>query len=357
MENSANGPAVNEIATVSPVNGRKSSSAFRFNSSSLFATYPKCVTSKEAALDNIIEKWKQDIIFCIVAHEKHKDGTDHLHVLLKFNCTKNFKRPDFADFIADSHGNYQSCRSIISTMKYVKKDGDYIEYGEAPKVKSESKSDAIVAMIKSGATLHKIMTEQPSFYMMNRAKVISFYNDMKLSKLSEGKKEWRQVEEPNVLMDPVGYSISSWLNKNVFVDRIHKQPQLWIYGPPGVGKTSLVIALEEYMRIYYANNTSKFYDGYSDESCDMVVFDEFKGQKCIRELNQFLEGSQMLLEVKGAFTLKTRVAGNKPVIILSNFSIEDCYKNSGPEALAPLKVRLEEVYVPENYFIKIKFNS
>lgn len=54
---------------------------FRLNAKKLFLTYPKCSITKEAALEQLKLKLK-GITKILVAHELHKDGTDHLHAYI-----------------------------------------------------------------------------------------------------------------------------------------------------------------------------------------------------------------------------------------------------------------------------------
>lgn len=66
-----------------------------------------------------------------------------------------------------------------------------------------------------------------------------------------------------------------------------------------------------------------FYDYYDDETFDLVCLDEFKGQKTMQFLNCFLQGGDMFLKKKGSQYHKRK---NIPVIILSNWSLDDCYR-------------------------------
>lgn len=57
---------------------------FRLNAKKLFLTYPKCSITKEEALEQLKAKLKH-ISKILVAHELHKDGTDHLHVYINLD--------------------------------------------------------------------------------------------------------------------------------------------------------------------------------------------------------------------------------------------------------------------------------
>lgn len=94
--------------------------------------------------------------------------------------------------------------------------------------------------------------------------------------------------------------------------------------------------------------TEDWLDGF-DNDYDLVVIDEFKGQKTIQFLNEFLQGSRMTLKQKGKQYLKEK---NVPVIILSNFRLDECYPKAHLDnRLDTLACRLEIIEVEE--FIKI----
>ena len=139
--------------------------AFRFTAKVLFATFPQCPTDKQVALDNLLSRWKADIVYAVVAHEKHKDEGDHLHVLVKFFGPTHFRVATFADFIAGEgyHANVQPARSEKNTLNYVMKDGDFVTHGTPPVIngKKESKFDAIAIAIQRGATAAELQRDYP----------------------------------------------------------------------------------------------------------------------------------------------------------------------------------------------------
>lgn len=65
------------------------------------------------ALDQLIqifETYSALITDYIIAAEKHKDGTDHLHAFIQCNKSLNIKKPTAFDLTSDLgityHGNY-----------------------------------------------------------------------------------------------------------------------------------------------------------------------------------------------------------------------------------------------------------
>ena len=94
--------------------------------------------------------------------------------------------------------------------------------------------------------------------------------------------------------------------------------------------------------MYHMPTTEEFYDQYSDDY-DLVVMDEFKGQKTIQWMNQFLQGSPMPIRKKGSQGMKYK---NLPVVILSNYRLSECYvKAANDGRLSTLECRLEIIEI------------
>lgn len=345
-----------------PKPGRaKRTRKYRFNSSQLFCTFPKCPTKKEAAMANILEMWSDILKFAVVCEEKHEDEDPHLHAVLKFNVPIDHDSPNFADFIAGQHGSYEPVKSMNRAIEYVQKDGNFITHGELPKkftVKKERIGDSVLQAIRDGATMEVIRKEFPLYWMMHRKKLLDYYNAVRAEAELEKLPNFPGFKVPNPVADTYGHQVATWINKNFMSPRTHKQPQLWLCGPPNIGKTYIVSILERYFMIYSVAKMSKFYDGFDEEIHKAMVFDEYKAQKQITEMNQLLEGTNMTLEVKGAFIRKSSSRGNIPIIILSNFTPAEAYSNTNPQALAPLLARLLVVEVKEDdYRFNLELND
>lgn len=332
--------------------------SFRFTAKTLFATFPKCAITKETALANILAEWGTNVNFAIVAAEKHEDGTPHLHCVIKFNNYVKSTKADFADFIGESHGNYQSTKNLRAAIEYVKKDGDYVTHGTVPFAdKKVSKFDDIANKLDAGASISQIKKEYPGLFLMQRQKISAYFAVATQERASKAKSKWAGVCEPNPLLEPEKYAIAHWLNTNVKRKREFKQKQLWITAPANHGKTTMVLDLENYLNIYHMPLDEEFYDGFDENMYDMVVLDEYKAQKRIQFLNTFVQGSTMPLRIKGAQTLKSKEKGNLPVIVLSNYTIEGCYSKADSMIIDTLKARFLEVTLPEGSFLKFDYEE
>lgn len=173
--------------------------------------------------------------------------------------------------------------------------------------------------------------------MMHKAKMECFIN------YAAAQREATNPLLPWVGLDPELFEgedrwIAQWLSDNLFKLRPHKTPQLFIYGDTNLGKTHLWLQLMQYCRIYILPNDDKWYDGYNDKDYDLVILDEFHGNKTIHFMNQFLEGIWMPLPQRGNIPYIKK--NNVPVIIFSNHSLDACYKNKQGAALQALEGRL-----------------
>lgn len=90
------------------------------------------------------------------------------------------------------------------------------------------------------------------------------------------------------------------------------------------------------------SGSTLYLEDYEDDRYDLIIFDEFTGQVPIFILNSLLDGSEVRFNVKGGHVVKRE---NLPVIILSNFSPRECYKNVDDLVLSTLESRLRIVKV------------
>lgn len=136
---------------------------FRLTGGTIFLTYPKCGLTKERALELLQEKVaskERTLIEYLVAQEKHKDGSDHLHAYLKMDQGWNNKDQNFWD-LENHHGNYQGCRSSAAVKKYCLKEGNWLgsegvldqiqgPWGKALALAREGKKQEALTLLEEG---------------------------------------------------------------------------------------------------------------------------------------------------------------------------------------------------------------
>jgi hypothetical protein len=233
------------------------------------------------------------------------------------------------------------------------KDGDFLAKGidvnsyiEAARTKQNTKSSIHAKTIMDGGSHLDVMREDPGFYMMNMKKIKDFEAEVRLTgQKKEG--DWNAfiqagIDRDLLLRDDIRVFIH-WLYENIKVKREFKGRQLFLRGDTNWGKTSFFRVCEKMLRIYWLPMDEEFYDEWRDNFYDLVVLDEFKACKKIRWLNKFLDGQTMYMRQKGSQAVKTQ---NVPVVILSNYTLDECYDKAsakGDAGYLALRERLLEL--------------
>lgn len=303
-------------------------------------TFPQCLIKKEVAKDNILKKWKeQDFTFAIIAEEKHQSGDPHLHILLSFKDKLITRDRHLFDFIAEKHGSYETVRSIKDAVRYVMKENNYLTIGNTPSESGSqktSKSTAVAEMLKSGSTLEQIWETEPGYFLQNKKKIQELYYWLQ---------SYHQSKKLPGIKFPISYKgenqqvslIVEWLNTNLSSSMPFKAKHLYIYGPSNFCKTSLVMKVSSFIPVYDMPMMEDFYDFFVNDRFHLCLLDEFRAHKTIQFLNLWLQGSSMNLRMKGSQLLKTQ---NLPTIILSNYSLDECYPKTDINKLITLENRL-----------------
>lgn len=202
-----------------------------------------------------------------------------------------------------------------------------VVYGTCPQGDSQPNSrggraKVLSDAIRHGSSLQTLLDTDSGFLLLNLAKVRTFKSWVDAQ--PKDKEPWPEKQSYIVPSTDENNTVITWLEANIRKDRAFKQKQLWIHGGPDLGKTSLVNYLERFLRIYYFPLEETFHDLYDDDY-DLIVLDEFNAQVTIAQLNKWLDGQRFNIRIKGGQMMKTK---NIPVLILSNHSPADCYRNS-----------------------------
>nr|WQA30169.1 MAG: rep protein [Cressdnaviricota sp.] len=227
----------------------------------------------------------------IVAEEKHKDGTPHLHAYIVLNKKARFKanRFDISDLGKTYHGNYQKVKIREKCIDYVVKKGNYISSFNVESVK-----------------LHKAKLK-PEDYLKDP-----------LELLNDGKVGFFQLS--NFLKNQDTYKML--LNRKTTrpPNPPEKKRHQWIYGLSNTGKTEMLWRkMDEIDGGWFQIPTNNDWKGYNGEK--NLYLDEYKGQLTLQELNRICDGGAKV-NTKGG---STQLAWDVTVWIVSNYSINGCY--------------------------------
>ena len=272
-----------------------------------FCTWPKCPLLKEEVLKILDTRFS--IKEYVICEEKHEDGSPHLHAFLKMKKKISF-RSDLFD-IEGYHGHYEVAKSWKAVIAYVSKEENYIsniDIKAAKEHKSKMCKEDLLRDVDELLDEGKITPMQ----------VASWYKNSCVYKMLQKKRLPDELPE--------------------------KKRHLWIYGPSNTGKTT---CLRNQMREKGEDNffqmpTNNDWIGYVDQY--YLYFDEFKGQLSCQDLNRICDGGAKM-NVKGG-TVQLRY--DVQVIILSNFSIEECYPKVSSVVLDSLRNRFIESRSDEN---------
>ena len=244
-----------------------------------FLTYPRCDLSTGNLFDHLCTLGS--VKEYVIAHELHEDGGNHLHAYVRYDV--GIKPRDMACFdVGDYHGNYQSARSPKAVVKYCTKEDDYITNID---IKSYlSKKGKVTAAILREKTAARALEDGDISFMQVR--------QYKLARLEVSLQPYTHTDVRGV----------------------------WIWGPPGIGKSR---AVREKFPELYDKSQNKWWDGY--EGQDTVLLDDFDDRKsCLGHyLKRWMDRYSCQGEVKGG-TLHLK---HHRFIVTSNYSIAECFED------------------------------
>jgi len=347
----ANIPDEVEPLTGSPLNSDATHpNRFRLRHKKIGLTYAQCSVKPQDMCDHLritLGSYEPQLI--IVAQEQH-NTTDGLHLhayvsLSKTLSTENVRIFDYNMF----HPNIRTIMKEKGWIAYVTKGNNYVAYPawyRAPTQQPQpqrhgSVLPAICDAIKKTPSYYAIAQLYPSFALLHGHQLKDYINEVNLeSRRKELRARWRHVAR--FVGDGClnNQRIAGWLNDHVLKPQVFRGINLWIHAPTKSGKSALAYHLGKLgCDILNVDLSSTFFDGIS-ESTQLLVFDEFKAQKTITEMNKLSDGSLCRVQVKGSSFQFT-----KPIacLVLSNFSISEAYHNSDQLHLETLKGRYIEI--------------
>ncbi len=214
------------------------------------------------------------------------------------------------------------------------------ELNDAVSPTKESLGKKISGKILSGMKLEELAKDPAySAYFLLHLASIQRYSDL----VDPSAQPDSQIFTVSPILNchPAAIEICAWLCKNIrpSTPRRIKTPQLWVSGPPSIGKSTLVDMLCERLNVYI-HPYEDWYDLY-DDSIDLIVLDDFHGEIRISFLNRLTDGSRVSLRRRGRTPILKKI--NVPVVVFANRTIADTYHLTDPIGVQALQSRFLEI--------------
>ena len=267
-----------------------------------FLTYPKCPLSKEEVL-RLLQAQDNPVVQWVIATEKHQDGTLHVHAFIKYHSKVTFGAHRW-DLIAPDkiyHGNYQAARSWSAVSQYCQKGGDFI-----------ASFDTAAAAGKRAARNQHLLEGD-----LQELVTSGFLPLTQLKSVYMARNLFAQLTAPLTRPEVCG---------------------IWIYGPPGIGKSHYVRTKESDLFIKAQN---KWFDGYTNQTA--ILLDDFdhQGVCLFHYLKIWADKWPCSGEVKG----DTVALRHERFYVTSNFRIEDLFSAMPYDTIRAIRRRFKVLHM------------
>lgn len=228
---------------------------FQFNSKSICLTYSNVQQQQQQRLSSIeLLQFLNNIHnsvgvqYVCVSQEAHKDGTPHFHAGILCKQPVRTRDERFWDWNG-VHPNIQSARQFHQWIKYVKKDGDFIEEGFLLENKPGPKE--IIEMAKS----------------MDKLEFLAY---MSVNKFQYATSIW-EMAHPDLTHTITSDMVLNTLDRcnpvviKAFVsNRWDESKVLILWGDTGLGKTSMakILVPKPALMVSHLDDLKKFRSGY-----------------------------------------------------------------------------------------------
>lgn len=204
------------------------SSTFKFDSQHVFLTYPQSTLTVQDIHDHLATL--KPLEWACICQEEHEDGGLHQHAVAKFRSrfqTRNKRAFD----VNGQHPNIQPVRSVTRALAYVRKDGQFVDFGPVPAgASADIDWMELAATSNEGEYFATAMRAKISYQYAQKFWDLGRRHSCEIPTTYEAdldRERWDlQVSEPSdgttVLVGPSGVGKTSWAK------RVCKKPALWV---------------------------------------------------------------------------------------------------------------------------------
>lgn len=241
----------------------------RINRKNLALTYPQCEVSKEDMLCHLRSLWNDhDIAYILISREKHADEGHHLHCFVQLKYAVNIKSLSFFDYQIKeniNHADVEECRSLTNWINYVKKDGEWIEWGTNP----------VVSAKLTREELNKKIIAEDLDKLVDTG-IIALKD---LPRIIAAKESYKSLQPKSK-------------RRNVQI--------IWYHGSTGTGKTRKALDEAGNEDFWISGENLKWFDGYNGQSC--AIIDDLRADSCAWGfLLRLLDIYPLQVPIKGGF--------------------------------------------------------
>ena len=250
---------------------------------------------EEEEYNQLIQISRQVKYYVVAKEVGELEHTPHLQCYFYFHNAKNFSQAK--KFFPIRCHIEQAQGSPDQNVAYCTKDGDYVEFGEKPKMGKRTDIDTVKQLFKEGVRLDQIVLESTSYQSARHAEMLYKYQS------------------------PVSV----------------KREIRWYYGKTGSGKTRS--AIEESEDDYWISGRSlKWWDGYFGQK--YIIVDDFRRDFCtFHELLRILDRYPYRVETKGSSMYLQDSSTH--IIITTPLSPQETYENRTEEDIEQLIRRID----------------
>lgn len=308
---------------------------------------------KESTLQLLVDKEsKRGLEKYSIAVQKHISGYPHLDILLIYNkrIENSYKRYDYII----KHGDIRKYRSFNKAiLDYnLKEDKNPLKNFNTDNLllkKKASKKSTLYELLEK-ELLKDPFNFDPNIYIhendLNKEiiktsgwpsviRLINIKKTVMCNNILQNKSGIKLITEQLIkkTLNKKEYKLfKSWKGYQKIVDYInqipkygcqrpHKTKNLFIYGPPNIGKSSLAIQIEKHCSVYPLGTKKGWFPSFKSYVYKMMVWDEFN-LKCYPypDLLKLLEGRPMELPIKGGHAQRR---DNQLIYMNSNCSLKE----------------------------------